>query len=183
MGACWISPLNDQNEGSKSARNTRRKDSLCDSNSSHSSFRSIDDDISHDWSYRKNKSIEFYKVPQLHELSNFQIYGSSEQALVDKWDQLWQEIQEVKNYASLLENKLLSLNSKDNIMEKVLIFIDKGAITKSTSSKYQICIAQKLSSQLPQSKTIPDELQKTATVNIDNIIYPAKYMKIKSKEK
>ena len=80
---------------------------------------------------------EFYKVPQLFELDKFDFYGYSEEGLVDKCNQLWNEIQEVKNCIEELNRKLNNLNPDDKQMEKVLIYIGRGKAMHN-KSKFQV---------------------------------------------
>lgn len=121
-------------------------------------------------------SLEFYKVPQLFELEKFDFYGYSEEGLVDKCNQLWNEIQEVKSSIEGLNRKLYNLNPDDKQMEKVLIYIGRGKVMHD-KSKFQVWIMQNLQSQVAEKENIPADIESSASVVINNTVYPAVFEK------
>lgn len=87
---------------------------------------------------RPSNNLEFYKIPKPQDFGVIEINASSEEALVEKCDQIWEEIQEVKCAKTVLESRLMNMTEDDKIMEKVLILVDKGSVTNPTKSKYQV---------------------------------------------
>ena len=84
----------------------------------------------------------------------------------------------------MLESKLMNLAEDDRTLEKLLIFIGKGSLTNpSPENRYQVCILQRVSSQLPESTELPDDINDSVTVAIDSTIYPATFERIKAKKK
>lgn len=121
---------------------------------------------------------EFYKIPQLYELENFEVHTSSEEALLDKWNQLWEQIQEIKSHKTVLESKLMNLTENDKRLEKVMIFIGKGNVAQpSTVKKYQVCLVQRLKSQLSENEVLPEDIESSVSVLIDNTVYPAVFQR------
>jgi hypothetical protein len=120
--------------------------------------------------------FDFYKVPQLYELEHFEIHGSSEEAIVEKWNELWEEIQEVKSYKTVLEAKLMNLTETDKQFEKVLIFFWRGSINQRSSDwVYQVSMLQGIKSQIPGFDEDIDEIEHSISVLINNTSYPAVY--------
>lgn len=121
-------------------------------------------------------NIDFYKVPQLYEFESFEVQASSEEALVDKWNQLWEAIQEVKSYKTILESKAMNLNDDDQKYEKVLIYFGKGNVSQVFQNEaFQLWMSQKLKSQMTENEEIPNNMETSVSVLIDNTSYPAKF--------
>ena len=57
-------------------------------------------------------------------------------------------------------------------MEKVLIFIGKGKVMHD-KSKFQVWITQNLQSQVSEKENIPIDIESSASVLINNTVYPA----------
>ena len=182
----WVSNKNQTSllKPAKKKRKSKKlvKESLWSSTSQFSG--EISDKSWNLWKHEENiKTYEFYKTPEINEMLDFEVDWSSEQALVDKCKQMQDDITEIKSKKISLRSRLAKIDPNDKFMEKLLIFIDKGYITKQSDSEYQVWIMQNLSSQVLNDHPVPDNLPSNVTLNIDNTSYPAKYTTIECNDK
>lgn len=72
----------------------------------------------------------------------------------------------------------MNLTEDDKRLEKVMIFINKGNVAQpSTVKKYQVCLIQRLKSQLHENEVLPDDIESSVSVLIDSTVYPAVFQR------
>eukprot|EP00344_Euplotes_crassus_P010557 CAMPEP_0196997180 /NCGR_PEP_ID=MMETSP1380-20130617/2854_1 /TAXON_ID=5936 /ORGANISM="Euplotes crassus, Strain CT5" /LENGTH=264 /DNA_ID=CAMNT_0042413331 /DNA_START=15 /DNA_END=809 /DNA_ORIENTATION=- len=132
-----------------------------------------------------NSSINFYHLPTLFEVDEFEISNCSEEDLITKSNWLCQEIKDVKNHKSELESHLSSLDQEQNeLTEKLIIHIGNCTVAEpQVGKKYQISLQQRMDCMMKKTPDGADEqalehLASLSTVHIDKSGPPDEYNKV-----
>jgi len=125
-------------------------------------------------------------MPPLFEIDDFDTKTCTEEELINKSNQLIDEIQEVKNHRKELEERLESVEKGGSKFEKVIIHIGDATVNDpQVGKKYQICLIQNMNSLIWDQKETPKNsspkftkldirnlLESSITVNIDKTQKP-----------
>jgi hypothetical protein len=70
----------------------------------------------------------------------------------------------------------MNLDETEKHLEKVFIYIGESTITHPKENcKYQVCMMQKLQSQLSEYEELPGDINDSISMLIDNTVYPATF--------